>query len=331
MGTDVALNAGIAQQHQLQELVDELHARHLACQDGHVATYIPELGKADPAHFGLCAVTVDGDVLATGDCDQPFTIQSISKPFTFGIALEECGHDTLMRHVGVEPSGDVFNSIQLHDDTNRPYNPMINTGAITVTALLHRLHGDQTVQHILDRFSEMAGRRLSIDEAVYESERRTGHRNRAIAHLLLNFGLVHEQAEAALDVYFKQCAILVTSRDLATMAATLANMGRNPLTGRHAFIDIVSIKHVLSVMFTCGMYDYSGEWAYRVGVPAKSGVSGGVIAVVNRQLGIASYSPRLDSHGNSCRGISVCTDLAARLGLHVFDCLNVGSSFLGAN
>jgi glutaminase len=176
----------------------------------------------------------------------------------------------------------------------------------------------------------MAGRRLSMDESVYESERRTGHRNRAIAHLLLNFDLVHEQAEAALDVYFKQCSILVTTRDLATMAGTLANMGRNPITGEHALLDMASIKDVLSVMFTCGMYDYSGQWAYRVGVPAKSGVSGGVMAVVNRQLGIASYSPRLDEQGNSVRGIEVCVDMAKRLGLHVFDCLNVGSSFLSS-
>jgi glutaminase len=149
--------------------------------------------------------------------------------------------------------------------------------------------------------------------------------------LLLNFDLVHEQAEAALDIYFKQCSILVTTRDLATMAGTLANMGKNPVTGVHALIDMTSIKDVLSVMFTCGMYDYSGQWAYRVGVPAKSGVSGGVMAVVNRQLGIASFSPRLDPQGNSCRGIEVCVDLASRLGLHVFDCLNVGSSFLSSS
>jgi glutaminase len=147
----------------------------------------------------------------------------------------------------------------------------------------------------------------------------------------LNFDLVHEQAEAALDVYFRQCSILVTCRDLATMAATLSNMGRNPITGEYVFVEMGCIKDVLSVMFTCGMYDYSGQWAYRVGVPAKSGVSGGVMAVVNRQLGIASYSPRLDVQGNSCRGIEVCADLASRLGLHVFDCLNVGSSFLSAS
>jgi len=140
-------------------------------------------------------------------------------------------------------------------------------------------------------------------------------------------GVVHEEIEAALDVYFRQCSILVTTRDLAMMGATLSNMGRNPMTGESAF-SIRHVKDILSIMFTCGMYDYSGQWAYRVGVPAKSGVSGGVLAVVNRQLGIATYSARLDPCGNSCRGVEVCADLASRLGLHVFDCLNVGSTFL---
>jgi len=330
MTTSRARTTSVAQDHRLQELINELHAKHEPLTAGHVATYILELRRANPDDFGISVVTAEGDVLTAGDCDVPFTIQSISKPLTFGMALEELGEKTVSRYVGVEPSGDAFNSIWLHGGTNRPYNPMVNTGAIAVTALLHRRYGDRAFDLILERFSAMAGRPLSMDQAVYESERRTGHRNRAIAHLLLNFDLVHDTAEAALDVYFKQCSILVTTRDLATMAATLANVGRNPITGQHALVDMTSIKDVLSVMFTCGMYDYSGQWAYRVGVPAKSGVSGGVMAVVNRQLGIASYSPRLDAQGNSCRGIEVCVDLAARLGLHVFDCLNVGSSFLSS-
>ncbi len=316
-------------QHEIQILIDELYATHLPSRAGDVATYIPELALVDPDAFGICVATDDGRVFAAGDANQGFTIQSISKPLTFGIALEELGAETVSRYVGVEPSGDPFNSIELHSGTNRPYNPMINTGAITVTALLHARHGARTFEHVLDRFSAIAGRRLSYDEAVYESERRTGHRNRAIAHLLLNFGLVHDEAEAALDVYFKQCAILVSARDLAIMAATLSNMGRNPITDEGA-LDLRCVKDVLSIMFTCGMYDYSGQWAYRVGVPAKSGVGGGVMAVVNRQLGIATYSPRLDKYGNSCRGVEVCADMASRLGLHVFDCLNVGSSYLRA-
>lgn len=316
-----------APRHELQTLIESLHGKYLALCDGDVATYIPELSKVNPDVFGVCLATADGRVFESGECDREFTIQSISKPFTFGLAVEEFGHDEVLKYVGVEPSGDPFNSIELQNGTNRPHNPMINAGAITVTALLHKHHGDRTLDYLLERFSTIAGRELRIDPDVYESERRTGHRNRAIAHLLLNFGVVHDEAEAALDLYFKQCSIRVTCRDLAMMGATLANMGAHPLTGKTAF-SVPCVKDVLSVMFTCGMYDYSGQWAYRVGVPAKSGVSGGVLAVVNRQLGIGTYSPRLDRYGNSCRGIEVCTELASRLGLHVFDCLNMGSGFL---
>ena len=316
-----------AEKHELQILIDDLYVQYRHLTDGQVATYIPELAKASPNDFGICIVTEDGRTFEVGDCDRPFTMQSVTKPFTFGMALEEIGHEQVWRYVGVEPSGDAFNSISLQDETNRPFNPMINTGAITVSALLHARHGDRALDHMLSRFSAAAGRRLTVDEAVYQSEYRTGHRNRAIAHLLLNFGVVHDEAEAALDLYFRQCAILVTCRDLAMMGATLANMGRNPVTGEPVF-EISCVKDMLSIMFTCGMYDYSGQWAYRVGVPAKSGVSGGVMAVVNRQLGIATYSPPLDERGNSRRGIEVCSGLAARLGLHVFDCLNAGSSYL---
>jgi glutaminase len=315
--------------HELQTIVESLHAKYTPLYDGNVATYIPELGKANPEDFGISIITTDGQVFETGDCHRPFTIQSISKPFTFGIALEELGADLVSRRVGVEPSGDAFNAIELQSGTNRPFNPMINSGAITITALLHAKWGDETFDMLLDRLSIAAGRQLVMDPAVYESERRTGHRNRAIAHLLLNFGMVHDEAERALDVYFRQCAILVTCHDLAMMAATLSNIGRHPLTGQHAY-DASSVRRMLSIMFTCGMYDYSGEWAYRVGVPAKSGVSGGVMAVVNRQVGIATYSPRLDPRGNSARGIEACVDLAASFGVHAFDCQNFGSSFLQA-
>jgi glutaminase len=317
------------EKHRLQELIEELHDKHAKNEHGEVATYIPELGKANPDDFGVSVVTADGKIFDVGDSQRQFTIQSISKPFTFGMALEIYGQDKVAEHVGVEPSGDAFNSIQLESGTNRPFNPMINAGAITVTALLYQQYGDEALERMLARFSAAAGRSLKVDEAVYQSESRTGHRNRAIAHLLLNFGMVREEVEPALDLYFKQCSILVNCRDLAVMAATLANLGKNPLTGEEVY-DIEAVKNMLSIMFTCGMYDYSGQWAYRVGVPAKSGVSGGVMAVVNRQIGLASYSPRLDKRGNSCRGIDVCVDLANELGLHAFDCMNIGSSYLKA-
>jgi glutaminase len=315
------------EKHELQNLIEDLHNEYKSHNRGSLATYIPELAKANPDDFGICLVTSDGRIFETGDCSKPFTIQSISKPFTFGMAIEELGHEKVFERVGVEPSGDSFNSIELQRGTNKPYNPMINTGAITVTALLHAQHGDHTEDYILQRFSDAAGRPLSIDHAVYNSESRTGHRNRAITYLLLNFGMVHDEAEAALDLYFRQCSILVTCRDLAVIAATMANMGRNPFTGKEVF-SVNGVKDMLSIMFTCGMYDYAGQWAYQVGVPAKSGVSGGVMAVVNRQLGIGTYSPLLDAHGNSLRGIQVCIELATRLGLHAFNFTNVGSAFL---
>jgi glutaminase len=315
------------EKHELQYLIEDLHDKYSAVNDGKVATYIPELGKANPDDFGICLVSSDGRVFETGNCSQPFTIQSVSKPFTFGMAVEELGHDKVFQRVGVEPSGEPFNSIELELGTNRPFNPMVNAGAISVTALLHARHGERAFEHMRSRLSAAAGRCLKIDESVYASESATGHRNRAIAHLLLNFGMVHDEAEDALDLYFKQCSVLVTCRDLAVMAATLSNMGRNPLTGEIVF-DPRCVKDVLSIMFTCGMYDYSGHWAYQVGVPAKSGVSGGVMAVVNRQLGVATYSPLLDAHGNSIRGIRAFTELAARLGLHAFDIMNSGSTFL---
>jgi glutaminase len=317
------------EKHRLQELIEELHRKHAENQAGEVATYIPELGKADPDDFGIAVVTADGRVYEIGDSDRLFTIQSISKPFTYGMALECYGQEEVSRHVGVEPSGDAFNSIQLESGTNRPFNPMINAGAITVSALLYDYFGSEAFEIMLARFSAAAGRPLTFDESVYQSESRTGHRNRAIGHLLLNFGMIPEKVEESLDLYFKQCSILVNCKDLAVMSATLANLGKNPVSGEEVF-DIEAVKNMLSIMFTCGMYDYSGQWAYRVGVPAKSGVAGGVIAVVNRQIGIASYSPKLDRRGNSCRGIDVCVDLANELGLHAFDCMNVGSSYLKA-
>ncbi len=180
---------------------------------------------------------------------------------------------------------------------------------------------------MLDRFSEAAGRRLAMDDAVYRSEAETGHRNRGIAHLLLASGALSGRADDAVDLYFRQCSISVTAADLARMGATLANMGENPATGRAAF-ELRAVRNTLAVMFTCGMYDYAGHWAYDVGIPAKSGVSGGIVGVVNRQLGIASYSPRLDAKGNSVRGIAAFGMLSDELGLHAFDCTNRGSAFV---
>jgi len=204
---------------------------------------------------------------------------------------------------------------------------MVNAGAIAVASLIEGQTLAERSEAQLAVFSAAAGRRLRIDESVYRSETETGHRNRAIAWLMRNFNMIEGNVDEILALYFQQCSILVTARDLAIMGATLANMGINPITGENVF-EMGCIQDVLSVMLTCGMYNYSGEWAFRVGVPAKSGVAGGILGVVNRQLGIGTYSPKLDERGNSVRGVKACTFLSEELGLHAFNFMNHGSHFL---
>jgi glutaminase len=292
-----------------------LHRRYAAHREGDVATYIPALAAADPEWFGICLVTTDGHLYEVGDTRQPFTIQSISKPFTYGLAIEDQELDAVLQKIGVEPSGEAFNSISLAPDTGRPRNPMINAGAIVASSLIRGTSREHRLERLLGVFSAHAGRPLAVDDVVYASERDTGHRNRAIGHLLRNFEILTGDPDDALDLYFRQCSIAVDCRDLGVMAACLANGGTNPLTGDRALrADVV--PHVLSVMTTCGMYDSAGEWVFRVGMPAKSGVAGGVLAVLPGQLGVGVFSPRLDAHGNSVRGVRVCTDLADAFGLH---------------
>jgi glutaminase len=289
--------------------------RHVAINAGEVASYIPELARVDPDLFGICLATVDGAVYEAGDTRQPFTIQSVSKPLTHGLALELCGEEAVQARVGVEPSGDPFNELSLHPSTGKPLNPMINAGAITCAGLV--LEGAEDAFGLLiDTYSAYAGRPLELDDNVYRSESSTGHRNRAIAHLLRSFGVLAVDAESALDLYFKQCSVAVDCRDLAGIAATLANGGINPVTGKRAVSETV-VRSVLSVMTTCGMYDGAGEWLVSIGIPAKSGVSGGVLGVLPGRLGIAVYSPRLDERGNSVRGVTVCRDLSHDLALHL--------------
>jgi glutaminase len=295
-----------------------LHEKYRDNMQGHLASYIPELTKADAKHFGIVLAAADGKSYATGDSEVLFTIQSISKPLVYGLALEDHGSDAVLKRVGVEPTGEAFNSIVMDELNNRPFNPMVNAGAIATTALIRGNGFEDRFKRILDMFSRYAGRQLTVDESVFESERATGHRNRAIAYLQLNSGMIEEPVSEHLDLYFRQCAILVSARDLAMMAATLANNGVNPLTNERA-IAPEHVKTVLSVMASCGMYDYSGEWVYRVGLPAKSGVGGGIIAVLPGQFGVGTFSPLLDDHGNSHRGIEVCKELSQRFHLHVYD------------
>jgi glutaminase len=294
----------------LAALFDECHA----IDDGTVADYIPELGKADPSWFAIAIATTDGHVYEVGDTNRSFTIQSISKPFVYGAALDIHGVSGVLERVGVEPTGNAFNAIAVDEETRRPFNPMVNAGAIVTTGLMP---GDDTADRedrLLATLSSFAGRDLDVDEAVYASERGTGDRNRAMAYLMRSFGMV-DHVEQVLDLYFRQCSTLVTCRDLATMAATLACSGINPTT-RERVLGETNVERVLSIMSSCGMYDYAGEWGYTVGLPAKSGVSGGILAVLPGQLGIAAFSPPLDRRGNSVRGIEVFTRISRDLELH---------------
>ena len=301
----------------LLRFLEDCHARFLSDEAGAVADYIPELGKADPAHFGISLATLDGHVYEVGDSHVPFTIQSMSKPFVFALALDTLGADRVESAIGVEPSGDPFNSIRLNAE-NHPFNPMVNAGAIACSGLIHEAKGDSAFEYIREALGRFAGRTLGVDDAVYASESATGDRNRAIAYLLRTNAVLRNRVDSVLDVYFRQCAILVTARDIAVMAATLANRGVNPVTGQQVMTPY-AISRTLSVMTSSGMYDYAGEWIYRVGIPAKSGVGGGILAALPARLGLGSYSPRLDSHGNSVRGISVCETLSSHYDLHMLN------------
>ena len=301
----------------LTEILTRVHRGLASDTEGDVATYIPELAQADPNHFTIAVCTVDGEVFEVGDTSQAFTIQSISKPLVFGMALQERGTDAVLDRVGVEPSGNPFNSVTVDPQTSRPFNPMVNAGAIVTTAILAAGEGTFDLASIQASLSRFAGRELDFDARVFASERETGDRNRALAWLMRSFGVLDGDLNAIVDLYFGQCSILVTARDLAVIGATLANAGVNPLTGERVLADRY-VTHALSVMMTCGMYDNAGQWAFDVGLPAKSGVSGGVLAVLPGQLGIGVYSPPLDARGNSVRGIKVCEQLSRELVLHVF-------------
>jgi len=302
----------------LRDILNGLHAKYAAVQEGTVATYIPELAKADPNWFAISIVSVDGQVVEVGNHQQLFSIQSVSKPFVFGMALEDHGREHVLTKVSVEPTGEAFNSIVLDERSNRPFNPLVNSGAIATGDLVEGRDFPERVTRLLEMFGRFAGHPVYVDNTVFLSERATGHRNRAMAHLMLNFGMVRDRVEETLELYFQQCSVLMNCHDLAVMGATLANGGVNPFTRERA-LKAEYVKDLLSIMLSCGMYDYAGEWAYRVGIPAKSGVSGGIVAVVPGKFGIGIFSPLLDPRGNSVRGVRVCQELSQRFGLHAFE------------
>ena len=312
--------------------LDEVLQSVAADRTGVLANYIPELAEVDPERLGASIAMVDGELYASGDTDSLFTIQSISKPFVYTLALADRGFDKVLDKVGVEPSGEPFNEISLEDSSGRPLNPMINAGAITTHSLVgtETMNRAERMERVISGLSAFAGRSLDVDEAVYSSEIEHAHRNLAIAHMLRSHDILTENPTGVVEGYTRQCSLLVTVQDLAMMAATLANYGIQPVTGEQVVPKTV-VRQVLSVMFTCGMYNAAGDWATQVGIPAKSGVGGGIIGAVPGQLGLATFSPRLDVHGNSVRGVSLFERFSSDMGMHVMNIPTVARSAIRAN
>jgi len=300
----------------VNEIADEMARRP---DRGEVATYIPELARVDPKGFGLVAITADGQVAAGGDADTPFSIQSISKVFTLTLALGKLG-DRLWKKVGREPSGSRFNSIvQLEFEQGIPRNPFINAGAIAVTdAILSGHRPRETLGDIL-RFMQFVAddSSITIDEAVAASEQRTGYRNIALANYMKSFGVLDNPVDFTLGVYFHHCAIAMSCRQLAMAGRFLAYLGKNPSTG-FAVVQPERARRINAIMLTCGHYDGSGEFAYRVGLPGKSGVGGGILAIVPGKASIAVWSPGLDGNGNSHLGRLALETLTRRMGWSIF-------------
>ena len=312
--------------------LDEVLQSVAADRTGVLANYIPELAEVDPERLGASIAMVDGELYASGDTDSLFTIQSISKPFVYALALADRGFERVLDKVGVEPSGEPFNEISLEDSSGRPLNPMINAGAITTHSLVgtETMNPAERMERVISGLSAFAGRSLDVDEAVYSSEIEHAHRNLAIAHMLRSHDILTENPTGVVEGYTRQCSWLVTVQDLAMMAATLANYGIQPVTGEQVVPKTV-VRQVLSVMFTCGMYNAAGDWATQVGIPAKSGVGGGIIGAVPGQLGLATFSPRLDVHGNSVRGVSLFERFSSDMGMHVMNIPTVARSAIRAN
>lgn len=293
--------------------VKEAHAKYRGLKEGKNADYIPALAKVDSNLYGIVVVGVDGKVSKAGDTDAQFSIQSISKVFTLARVIEESGAKTIQDKVGVDATGQVFNSIvAIEQQKGEEINPFVNPGAIATVSLVKGKTAEEKWKRILETHEQFAGRALQVNEPVYKSESETNQRNQAIAKLLEAYERIYFDPAQTTDIYTRQCSINVSAQDLATMAATLANGGRNPVTKKQV-VKPETVAHVLAVMATAGLYDDSGIWLYNVGLPAKSGVGGGLIAVAPGRFGIAVFSPPLDEAGNSVRAQRAITDIVKKL------------------
>ncbi len=312
-GTTQALAGG-----DLQSVVDEAHAKFKDLKDGKNADYIPELDKVPSELFGIAIITVDGKVYTAGDVDYAFSIQSVAKPFTAALVMEEQGVEALHEKIGVEPTGMPFNSvmaIQLNEQ--RSVNPLVNAGAIAAVSMLDANSPEQRWDMLLKWYSDLAGDKLTLLDDVYVSESETNYNNRAIANMLYNFGRLYSDPMEAVDVYTKECSVGVTAKQLAMMGATIANNGKNPKTGKQ-LISPENIPELLAIMFMAGFYDEVGEWAYSAALPAKTGVGGGIVAVVPGKMAIVAFSPRLNEAGNSVRALKAIEYISRSRSLGVF-------------
>lgn len=287
---------------------------------GHVATYIPELANVDPGKFGICVFVEDGKEYAAGDYLERFTMQSVVKPLILLQALMDSGTDAVRALVGVEATGKPFDAFNYSDQalTGAHINPMINTGAIALCTLIQGETYEEKFSRLLDLTRKLADNpSLCVDEAVYRSEKTTGNKNRALAYMLKAYGMIEDPVEEILDCYFRACSILVNCRDLARIARIFSNHGIHPETWEHLF-PAEYARYVNATLATCGMYDGSGEFALKVGFPAKSGVGGGIMGVVSRRMGIGVFAPALDKHGNSVAGVQALARLSQELGLSIY-------------
>lgn len=300
-----------------QRVVDAAYAKYKDLKDGRNADYIPILTETPSDLFGVVIVSRDGKVYSAGDVDYVFSIQSVSKPFTAALVMSQQGPQVLKEKIGVEPTGMAFNSklaLAVYEDA---VNPLVNAGAIAAVSLVQATSEQDRWNQVSQNLSDFAGRPLGVLEKVYESEYTTAFGNRGIANLLYNWGRLYSEPEEALRVYTRQCSVGVSAKDLGVMGATLANGGVNPLTKKQV-MPAQHVPELLAVMATAGFYDESGDWMYTAGLPAKTGVGGGIVAVVPGRFAIAAFSPRLNAAGNSVRALNAIRDIAGELGVSVF-------------
>ena len=303
---------------EFQQALQAAHDLYKDVTDGKNADYIPYLAKVDPKLFGIALVTVDGSVYEIGDTGFPFAIESISKVFSLCRVMQDLGSEAVEEKVGVNASGFPFNSVlAIELEQARTVNPLVNAGAMATVSLISGKDADQRWEKIIGTMNQFAGRTLEVNQEVYRSESETNLHNKAIILLLQGYGRLYGDPDVTLDLYTRQCSVSVTARDLAVMGATLANGGINPITGQNV-IDAKYVPNVLALMMTTGLYETTGQWIYRTGMPAKSGVGGGIMAVVPGRFAIASFSPPLDISGNSVRGIEALTYLSQQLGANTF-------------